>query len=156
MSTVLREATQADIPTLVAIVHAAFGEYRDRLEPPSGAHRETPVSIQQALHTGWAVLACINDTAAGCVFFHQENNHLYLGRLSVLPAFRRHGLGRVLTEYVEQRARALGIPCVQLGVRTALPHLQAYYERLGYRMVRYEAHPGYTVPTSVVMEKQVV
>jgi predicted N-acetyltransferase YhbS len=149
----LREATAADIPTLVAVVHAAFGEYRDRLEPPSGAHNETPESMQQALHTGWAVLACIHNTVVGCVLFHQESNHLYLGRLSVLPPFRRHGVGRALTEYVEQRARTLGIPCVQLGVRTRLPHLQAYYERLGYRIVRYEAHPGYTVPTSVVMEK---
>ena len=58
-------------------------------------------------------------------------------------------------EYVEQRTRELGLPRVQIGVRTALPHLQAYYERLGYRVVRYEAHVGYTTPTSVVMEKQV-
>jgi hypothetical protein len=48
----LREATAADIPTLVAVVHAAFGEYRDRLEPPQGhttkllsqfSERSTPV-----------------------------------------------------------------------------------------------------------------
>ena len=74
----------------------------------------------------------------------------------MLQPFRRYGVGQALTEYVEQRARALGIPRVQLGVRTALPHLQAYYARLGYRVVRYEAHQGYTAPTYVVMEKQVV
>jgi hypothetical protein len=38
----------------------------------------------------------------------------------------------------------------------ALPHLQAYYARLGYRVVRYVAHAGYTAPTSVLMEKDVV
>ena len=70
--------------------------------------------------------------------------------------FRSYGVGQALTEYVERRARALGIPRVQLGVRTALPHLQAYYERLGYHVVRYEAHEGYAVPTYVVMEKPVV
>ena len=41
-------------------------------------------------------------------------------------------------------------------MRIALPYLQAYYERLGYRVVRYETHKGYTEPTSVVMEKQVL
>ena len=50
----------------------------------------------------------------------------------------------------------LGAQRVQIGVRIALPHLQAYYERLGYRVVRYETHEGYTEPTSVVMEKQIL
>ena len=81
---------------------------------------------------------------------------MYLGRLSVLQPFRRYGVGQALMEYVEQRTRELGLPRVQIGVRTALPHLQAYYERLGYHVVRYEAHEGYTVSTYVVMEKQVV
>ena len=40
-------------------------------------------------------------------------------------------------------------------VALALPHLQAYYERLGYHVVGYETHAGYTAPTAVVMEKQV-
>jgi ribosomal protein S18 acetylase RimI-like enzyme len=155
-SIVIREATAADIPTLVMLVRTAFEDYRGRLDPPSGAHNETPQTVRQALHTGWAALACVHDEAIGCVFYQQEGEHVYLGRLSVLRPFRQHGVGQALTEYVEQRARALGLPRVQLGVRTALPHLQAYYERLGYRVVRYESHAGYTVPTSVVMEKPVV
>ena len=155
-SIVLREATAADIPTLVALVRTAFEDYRGRLEPPSGAHNETPETVRQALHTGWAALALVNDATVGCVFYCQEDAHMYLGRLSVLRPFRRYGVGQALLEYVEQRARDLGLPCVQLGVRIALPHLQAYYARLGYHVVRYEAHAGYTAPTSVVMEKPVV
>jgi ribosomal protein S18 acetylase RimI-like enzyme len=155
-SIVLREATAADIPTLVTLVHTAFEDYRGRLDPPSGAHNETAGTFRRALQTGWAALALVNNDAVGCVFSHQEGEHMYLGRLSVLRPFRRHGVGRALTEYVEQRARELGLPRVQLGVRIALPHLQAYYERLGYHVVRYESHAGYTVPTSMVMEKPLV
>ena len=155
-SIVLREATAADLPTLVTLVRTAFEEYRGRLDPPSGAHNETPETFRQALQTGWAALALVNDEAVGCVFYRREDEHMYLGRLSVLRPFRRYGVGQTLMEYVEQRTRALGIPRVQLGVRTALPHLQAYYERLGYHVVRYESHEGYTVLTSVVMEKLVV
>ena len=50
----------------------------------------------------------------------------------------------------------LGAQQVQIGVRIARPHLQAYYECLGYRVVRYETHGGYIEPTSVVMEKQIL
>ena len=153
---VLREATYDDIPTLVTLIHIAFEEYRGRLEPPSGAHRETTQSISSYLQQGHAVLALLNDRAVGCVCYHQEGEHVYFGRLSVLPAFRQHGVGLALIAYVEQQAQALGAQRVQLGVRIALPHLQAYYERLGYRVVRYEAHAGYTEPTSVVLEKQVL
>jgi len=152
---VLRAATYDDIPTLVTLIHTAFEEYRGRLAPPSGAHRETAQSIGTYLQQGRAVLALLNDQAVGCVCYHQEGAHVYFGRLSVLPAFRQHGVGLALVTYVEQQARARGAQRVQLGVRIALPHLQVYYERLGYCVVGYETHEGYTASTSVVMEKQV-
>src|SRR5919198_866349 len=50
----LREATTTDVPTLLALVHAAFEQYRDCLDPPSGAHRETEASLRAALHAGGA------------------------------------------------------------------------------------------------------
>ena len=153
---VLRKATYDDIPTLVTLIHTAFEQYRGRLEPPSGAHRETVQSIVTYLQQGHAVLALLNDQAVGCVCYHQEGEHVYFGRLSVLPAFRQHGVGLALIAYVEQQAQELGAQRVQIGVRIALPHMQAYYKRLGYRVVRYETHEGYTEPTSVVMEKQLL
>ena len=153
---VLREATHDDIPTLVALIRTAFEEYRGRLQPPSGAHRETAESIGNYLQQGFAVLALLDDEIVGCVCYHQESEHVYFGRLSVLPSCRQHGVGRALVTYVEQQAQALGVPRIQLGVRLALPHLQAYYERLGYHVVDYEVHEGYTAPTAVVMEKQIL
>jgi ribosomal protein S18 acetylase RimI-like enzyme len=107
------------------------------------------------LTIGWAVLAVVQGEVVGGVFYNREPDHLYLGRLAVLPAYRRYGIGQALTAYVESRARALGVPRVQLSVRLALLHLQAYYERLGYRVVHYATHQGYTAPTSAVLEKQV-
>src|SRR5262249_62219695 len=93
------------MPTLVTLVHTAFEDYRERLDPPSGAHNETAETLRQALHMGWAALALVNNAAVGCVLYHQIDEHMYLGRLSVLRPFRRHGIGQALTEYVEQRAR---------------------------------------------------
>jgi GNAT superfamily N-acetyltransferase len=149
----VREATVADVPALLGLVHAAFEQYRGRLDPPSGAHRETEATLRSALAAGGALLANADDTPVGCVFYHRDGERVDLGRLSVLPAFRRHGIGQMLTGEVERRARALGVPRVELGVRLALPSLRAYYERCGYRVVREEMHAGYRAPTYVVMAK---
>jgi predicted N-acetyltransferase YhbS len=150
----LRNVTTADLPTLLVLVRQAFEEYRGRLDPPSGAHDGTLDTLRRALDTGFAVLACVDAQPAGCVFYHRETDHVYLGRLSVLTSYRAAGLGGALTEYVERRARAMGAPRVEIGVRTALPALRAYYERRGYRVVRHEAHAGYPAPTFVVMHKE--
>jgi predicted N-acetyltransferase YhbS len=150
----LRDATPADLPTLLALVHQAFEEYRGQLDPPSGAHAETLQTLRDALDTGFALLAGVDGQPVGCVFYHRASDHVYLGRLSVLGSHRGAGLGGALTDEVERRARAMGAPHVELGVRIALPALRAYYERRGYRVVRHEAHPGYAAPTFVVMQKE--
>ncbi len=134
------------------MLHAAFEEYRGRLDPPSGVHSETVETLQQKLKIDAAVLARIGDELAGCVFYHQEPAHVSLERLSVLPKYRRHGVGRALVEYVEQKAQKLQLP-VQIGVRLPLTGVRAFYQRLGYRVVRYAAHEGYSDPTYVVMQK---
>jgi GNAT superfamily N-acetyltransferase len=107
---VLREATHDDISTLVALIHTAFEEYRGRLEPPSGVHRETTQSIGTYLQQGRAVLALLNDQAVGCVCYHQEGQYVYFGRLAVLPVYRQHGVGLALIAYVEQQAQETRSP----------------------------------------------
>ena len=143
----LRQANETEALLLLEITHAAFEEYRGRLDPPSGVHVETVESVLAKLKTATAVIAFVGTEAAGCVFYEPKDNHLYLGRLSVLPQFRKLGIGRALIDYVEAQARNLNIPRVQLGVRIALPHLKAYYEKLAYRIISYETHPGYTQQT---------
>jgi ribosomal protein S18 acetylase RimI-like enzyme len=153
-SVTLREAAEADVAGLVALLIAAFEEYRGRLDPPSGAHNETEKQLRDTLRRAHAVLAHVGAEIAGCVFYAPKRNYVDLFRLAVLPAYRRRGIGRALIEYVEGRALALGIPCVQLGVRIALPANRAYYERMGYRFVEARTHTGYAEPTYVILEKQ--
>ena len=138
---------------LFSILQAAFAEYRDRLDPPSAVHHETIETLRRKLETGYAALANVGNEAAGCVFYQREDHDIYFGRLSVLPAYRRRGVGRALIRYVEAEAVKWQVPRVQLGVRMALPELKAYYESLGYRIIRFGAHNGYAEPTFAVMEK---
>ncbi|MBK9715892.1 MAG: four helix bundle protein [Kouleothrix sp.] len=152
-SLVLREATDADIATIFAVTQAAFGEYLGRLDPPSGVHKETVETVREKLASGHSVLALLGERVVGSVFYKAEPAYVYLGRLAVLPDQRGRGIATALIGYVERRARELARPRVRLGVRVALPHLRARYERMGYGVVEQRYHEGYAEPTYVMMEK---
>lgn len=149
----LREATVADAGMLLQVLQTAFAEYREQLDPPSGVHRETVETLREKMRTTQWLIALEGEQAVGCVMCEPREDYLYLGRLAVLPAFRRRGIGKTLIEYVEAHARAEGFSRVRLGVRLALPHLRARYERIGYQFVEAHTHAGYTEPTYVILEK---
>lgn len=150
---VLREAAEADLPTALAVLRAAFEEYQDWLDPPSGVHRETVESLATAMASGRLILADLEGVLAGCVLYRPGHDHIYFGRLAVLPAYRRRGVAGALVAYVEQRGRELNLPCVRLGVRVALPELRERYERMGYHVVEARRHAGYPEPTYLILEK---
>jgi ribosomal protein S18 acetylase RimI-like enzyme len=149
----LREAVEDDLATALAVLHAAFEEYRAWLDPPSGVHRETVESLRGYLERGHLTLALLEQEIVGCVLYHAEESHMYFGRLSVLPAYRNRGIARMLIDRVEACAHDLGLRRVRLSVRVAQPHNRAYYERLGYRFLAARAHAGYAEPTYDVLEK---
>ena len=65
---VLRAATAADAAAVAATIAAAFEQYRGKLEPESGAFRETADGIANELaHTCGAILAERNGRILGCV-----------------------------------------------------------------------------------------
>ena len=152
----LREATDADAAAIVTLIHAAFEEYRGMLDPPSGAHNETEETVRRTMAAARVVLALSAGESSGCVFYEQAEDHLSFSRLAVPPAYRRRGIGQELIGYVENRARALHLRQVRLGVRIALAPLRSYYERLGYRLIEYHAHDGYAEPTYVILRKDIM
>ena len=64
------------------------------------------------------------------------------------------GLGRRLTELAETRARALGLPALELQARIEMVEIHAFNRRLGFVRTGETAHPGYDRPTSVTMRKR--
>jgi ribosomal protein S18 acetylase RimI-like enzyme len=150
---VLREAAEDDLPGALAVLHAAFEEYRAWLDPPSGVHRETVESLRRYLERGHLTLGLLENRIVGCILYHTEADHMYFGRLSVLPAYRNRGIAGMLIDHVEAYARYLDIPRVRLSVRVAQPDNRAHYERLGYRFLEARSHAGYAGPTYDVLEK---
>ncbi len=154
MTIVLRDAADSDIELVTTLIRDGFAEYEGKLDPPSGAHFETPEKVRAKMEQGGAIMAFVDETCAGAVLFYPEDGFLYLGRLAVLSDYRTQGIGKALIEAVESKARTLGLPGVQLSVRVVLPRNRAYFEKLGYQVVSYHTHEGYVEPTFMTLEKR--
>jgi predicted N-acetyltransferase YhbS len=151
----IRPATDKDVPDILGVIHQAFEQYRRTLDPPSGAHKETLDSVRDKLAHGGAAVATEGARVVGCCMWRREPTHLYVGRLAVLPEFRKVGIGGQLMEWMEQTARQLGAPRIQIMVRIALDGMKEFYERKGYAVTGQGSHEGWAVPTYIVMEKGV-
>lgn len=153
----IRPGLLEDAAIIAATIREAFAEYRDTLVPPSGALSETAESIAAELAADYeAAIASLETavkTVAGCVLFRPNGSDLYLGRLSVLPAYRGAGIARDLVAHVEAEAARRGWPGVVLGVRVALPANQRFFARLGYAEIARHAHPGFDHETWIEMRK---
>lgn len=151
---VLRAATAGDAAAIARVIAASFEQYRGKLNPESGAFRETADGIAAELATGaGAIVAERNGEMIGCVLIEEKEGDLYFGRLSVLPPARGQGLARQLIDAIEAEARRRGLSGVRLGVRVVLTDNQRLFKSLGYRETSREAHPGFDHPTSINMRK---
>ncbi len=152
------QAQPLDAADLLRVIYTAYAEFRDKLNPPSGAFAETEQSIHEKLTNGGAIKAVVGNAMGneliGCVLYEPKGDFMYFGRLAVLPVWRRFGVARGLIAAVEEQSKAAGLRRVQIGVRLALPTHQSYYEALGYQPIEYTCHPGFAHPTSVTREKQ--
>jgi GNAT superfamily N-acetyltransferase len=164
-------ATPTDAPLLLSVLLRAYAEFWGTLDPPSGTFIESAASIDVKIQKGGAIKAvaarsiagvvgeeavgeeAVGEEVVGVVLYEPRDDYMYFGRLAVLPDWRRLGIARSLIAAVEERAKAIGLSRVQIGVRLVLASHQDYYAALGYRPLVYECHPGFTEPTSVTMEK---
>lgn len=153
---VIRPVDETDARALWQVIQTAFAEYRDKLEPPSGVFTETVEDIQHKIRDGGGFIATFKDKIAGGVVYQPKQDYLYLGRLAVLPNFRGQGLSRGLVEAVEKQAQRQDLPKVRVGVRGVLTGNQAMFTHLGYRVVSHETHPGYSEPTFLYMDKDIL
>ena len=145
-------ATPEDAETVVSLIRSAFAEYLGVLDPPSSAHKRTVESIRKDLTEAHGVVATFEGQDAGCVLFRRNEDHIYLGPLAVLPAFRKQRIGSALMTFAENFAATSDTPRVRLGTRLCLPHLIRFYESRGYRVIEMLTHEGFSQPNGVSLE----
>jgi ribosomal protein S18 acetylase RimI-like enzyme len=122
---------------------AAFDEYRQALVVPSSALDETVEDVRAHLALGGGILARRGGRIVGSGRFEWRHDHVYIGRLSVLPEARGRGIGAAMMEGIHGLARERGVGEAHISVRVLLPKNVALYERLGYLEVsRYQHERG--------------
>lgn len=142
-----------DWPALLRLLQTAFAEMELRIAPPSSVHRltEAAIAAQAAAGEVWVIGA----PPLACVFFTPQPGCLYLGKLAVAEQARRRGLARRLVALAETRARALGLPALELQSRVELAENHAAFAAMGFAETGRTAHAGFAAPTSITFRKPV-
>jgi ribosomal protein S18 acetylase RimI-like enzyme len=148
----VRTGGDADLPRVLEILKSAFALHDGRIDPMSGAHRETLDALAGRLAEETLLVAESAGEVSGCIWCHAKGNDLYIGRLAVDPSVHRRGIARELLLASIALARDLGAATMSLGVRVELHENVAFFERYGFRITLADAHPGYDRPTNYHME----
>jgi GNAT superfamily N-acetyltransferase len=152
----IRAARPEEAEAIVALIQRAFGEYRGKLRPESGALLETPDTIRAAMETGTILLAERADRILGCVSVRRKDDCAYAGRLAVEPMERGIGVGRALLAAAETLTRQIGSNRLRVDVRLKLRDNRAFFRALGFIEGAERCHPGFSSPTYVEMEKTLI
>jgi ribosomal protein S18 acetylase RimI-like enzyme len=71
--------------------------------------------------------------AKGCVAYEQtDKNSAYLNRLSVLPKYRRKGIGEKLVHYILEHSNDKQVIIVSIGIIAEHTQLKEWYLKLGF------------------------
>ena len=135
---VVSVATAADAPGMVDVIHAAFGA-RPPLDPPSTAIEETPASIEAQLAAGGGIYATVDGAPAGSILLHPDPERPGLvswHRVSVHPAFQRHGIATAMVDAALDYAAELGFVRSELFAREEITELIAFWQHRGFAVDR--------------------
>lgn len=138
---------------ILALIRTCFAPMEGRIDPPSSMLRMTLADLRQAaVHSEiWS----LDTPALACMILTPHPQALYLGKLAVHPDVRRRGHARHLLTLAGHRARARGLPVIELQSRVELVENHALFAASGFTKVARTAHPGFARPTSITFRKTI-
>jgi diamine N-acetyltransferase len=75
----------------------------------------------------------LNGKSVGCVAFEKASDDVgYLNRLSVLPLFRKKGIGKQLVQHIFQYGKSKGVTEISIGIIAKHTKLKEWYSKLGF------------------------
>lgn len=143
MAPIVRDATDQDISLLSRLIRDSFRDVAERFGVTAENGRAHPSQcteewVQSALE--WGVRFYILEdqgVPCACVGVGQAGRGLFrMERLGVLPEYRKRGLGKVLTWFALERARALGARQIEIGLIAEDTKLRDWYAQLGFAVSR--------------------
>ncbi|PZU19374.1 MAG: GNAT family N-acetyltransferase [Shinella sp.] len=126
---VIEKANPEDQAAVEAIVMAAYAHYIDRNGLTPGPMKDDYAALIAAGH----VNVLRDETGvAGVLVLIPEEDCLLLDNVAVSPTAQGKGYGRILLDYVESIARAMGFARIRLYTQVIMTENQAIYAKRGY------------------------
>ncbi|WP_237551712.1 MULTISPECIES: GNAT family N-acetyltransferase [unclassified Streptomyces] len=127
----VRPAVAADVPAVKAVTDAAYHPYIARI----GVVPQ-PMEADHAANVAAGLVHVIGDPdVIGLVVVEARPDHLFLDSVAVHPDAHGRGVGRRLLGFVDEHARALGLPEVRLYTNALMRENQEIYPRYGYEVM---------------------
>lgn len=135
----------ADAAEVVGVIHAAFGA-RAQVDPPPPALAETAESVAAEIARGTGVVARVDGAVAGVILLPPPDptrpGVTRLQRVSVHPAYQRHGVATAMVEAVCELATELGYTRAELFARKEFPQVVGWWRHRGFEIAT-ELEHGY-------------
>ncbi|MFF0156764.1 GNAT family N-acetyltransferase [Streptomyces sp. NPDC005263] len=136
-----REATDADVDDLVALIESAYRGDSSRTGWTTEAdilqgQRTDPQGVLDVIKAADSRLLTVEREGriVACCQLEHRGDHAYFGMFAVSPAAQGGGLGKVIIAEAERQAReAWGATEMHMTVISVRDDLIAWYERRGYR-----------------------
>lgn len=138
---------------LLALIRDAFAGHEGRIDPPSSAGRLTSAAL--ARHARDGEVWILGEPPEAVVLLTPLPGRLRLGKLAVRRDRRGRGHARALMGAAQARARALGLPALELQTRIELAENHAAFAAMGFERAGTTTHEGFRRPTSVTFRKAV-
>ncbi|WP_306190833.1 GNAT family N-acetyltransferase [Streptomyces sp. MK5] len=129
----IRAAAAADVPAVRAVTDAAYRPYIERIGVVPA-----PMEADHAADVAAGKVFVAREPAAGrvvgLVVIEARADHLFLDSIAVHPDAHGRGVGRRLLQFVDARARALGLEEIRLYTNAMMWENQEIYPRYGYEV----------------------
>lgn len=145
----------SDWPALLALLQQAFAFMDGRIDPPSSLQGLGAEDLRAKAGREHLILAREHGQLLGCAYADLRPDRVYVGKVAVAPAARRRGIARQLLAAAEALARQAGRPVLELQTRIELVENQQTFIALGFVPVAATAHPGFSRPTSLTLQRRV-
>lgn len=150
-----RAGAHEDFGAILALIRDSFAYMDGLIDPPSSMHRLGVADVARQATNGEVWVIGPPGAPLACVFLTPKPDALYIGKLAVAAGVRGRGHGRMMIDLAGERARARGLPVLELQTRVELTGNQRFFTSLGFAEVARTAHPGYDHPTSITYRRAV-
>lgn len=136
----ISEASFADVTDICILVNRAYrGEssrkgWTTEADFLDGIRIDEDTLLRYFYENNSTILKCTDDDQqiTGCVYLKMENEFLYLGMLTVSPSLQGNGIGKMLLQASEEKAKQLSCKSIMMTVITYRHELIGWYKRHGY------------------------